>query len=237
MLTRNQSRQQQQSRQQSYAAGTPKIQATKKSNKKVFEMDDETQQFIICIRDYLIEFQMEKNYNNKVILITKIYSKINDEITDLYPILQKHPKGNKLFLTIYDKFIELKDEIKNSQYNNLVTIYDKNLLNECMILLEKTREKLIPIFKNLNNAKKYISENIIKNIEKDVNEYEKSYYLRPYKIIDYDNTDENCDIPGDEDYNNKKTFDKKEVKNVVSLYLNRLRNNMKKVDYREVDEE
>ena len=74
MLTRNQSRQ------QSYAAATPKIKATKKSNKKVVEMDDEIYQFISCIHDYLIEFQMEKNYNNKVILITKIYSKINDEI-------------------------------------------------------------------------------------------------------------------------------------------------------------
>ena len=231
MLTRNQSRQ------QSYAAATPKIKATKKSNKTVVEIDDEIYQFISCIRDYLIEFEMEKNYNNKVILITKIYSKINDEITDLHPRLQKYQKGNKLFLTIYDKFIELKDDIKNSQYNNLVTIYDKNLLNECMVLLEKTREKLIPIFKNLKNAEKYISENIIKNIEKDVNEYEKSYYLRPYKIIDYNNTDENCDIPGDEDYINRKIFDKKEVKNVVSLYLNRLRNNMKKVDYCELDED
>jgi len=233
MLTRNQSRQQQ----QSYAAATPKIKATKKSIKKGIEMDDQTQQFIVSIRDYLIEFQMEKNYNNKVILITKIYSKINDEITDLYPILQKHPKGNKLFLTIYDKFIELKHEIKNSQYNILVTKYDKNLLNECMILLEKTREKLIPIFKNLKNSKKYVSQNIIKNIERDVKDYDNSYYLRPYKLIDYHNTDENCEIPGDADYNNKKTFDKKEVKNVVLLYLNRLRNNIKKVDYREVDQE
>ena len=238
MLTRFQSKQQ-----QSCAAAPAPIskisQAKAKAKnslataavKKVSHDEKKLDQFLEYVLNSLKEFKREKNYNNKAILITKIYSKINDEITDIYPVLSKRETGNKLFLIIYSQFLVIKGEIKNSKINNLLPKYDSNLLNECINLLEKTREKLIPIFKNLKNPEKYISINIIQDIQKDIKQYEKSYYLRPYKIINYDNEDENCDIPGDQDYN-QKYFIKKEV----ATHLYKLRNN-KNVDYCEIEVE
>jgi hypothetical protein len=199
--------------------------------KKVSHDEKKLDQFLDYVLNSLKEFKTENNYNNKVILITKIYSKINDEITDIYPLLSKREKGNKLFLIIYSQFIVIKDEIKNSKINNLLPKYDSNLLNECINLLEKTREKLIPIFKNLKNPQKYISQNIIQDIQEDIKQFEKSYYLRPYKIVNYHNEDEDCDIPGDHDYN-QKSFVKKEV----ATHLYKLRNN-KKLDYCEIEVE
>ena len=241
MLTRFQSKQQQQSRQQSYAAAISKIsQAKAKAKnsldtapanavKKVSHDEKKLDQFLEYVLNSLKEFKTEKNCNNRAILITKIYSKIYDEITDIYPVLSKRETGNKLFLIIYSQFLVIKGEIKNSKLNNLLPKYDKNLLNECINLLEKTREKLIPIFKNLKNPEKYIPQNIIQDIQKDIKQYEKSYYLRPYKIINYDNEDENCDIPGDEDYNQDYNHKKE-----LATHLYKLRNN-KKVDYCEIE--
>ena len=200
--------------------------------KKVSHHEKKLDQFLDYVLNSLKEFKTENNYNNKAILITKIYSKINDEITDIYPVLSKREKGNKLFLIIYSQFLVIKGEIKNSKINNLLPKYDSNLLNECINLLEKTREKLIPIFKNLKNPQKYISQNIIQDIQKDIKQFEKSYYLRPYKIVNYHNEDEDCDIPGDQDYYNQDYNHKKEL----PTHIYKLRNN-KKLDYCEIEVE
>ena len=137
MLTRNQSRQQQSCSATPAAISKisqPKAKAknsldTANANavKKVSHHEKKLDQFLDYILNYLKEFKKEKNCNNKVILITKIYSKIYHEITDIYPLLSKREKGNKLFLIIYSQFLIIKDEIKNYKFNNLLPKYDSNL--------------------------------------------------------------------------------------------------------------
>ena len=255
MQTRSQSRQQS-------CSNTPKVsEKVKVAGNKITRFEEnKIAEFIKYFKNIHSERTSLTLFDEKLKLTTKYYIKINEDISELYPILRKQRKLSEknlsdiFMITVYSKLVEFKNVLLDKNNIQDPTEETHNLMVTCMDVLEKTRQKINMIFKEYPILKNNKNNKFITEIAQDIELYNKSYYLRPNKLVNYDYKYENNDIQEesfvdkddekDEDYveeeeeeDEEEEEEEEEIKKVVSSHFNRLRRNVKPVNYSEMEED